>query len=91
MEASSPASPSSSFSEDPDTLFNQALRRLLIDASDSLSSQQDLSSRTESIKTQVQKYFSAMAGPESPTPPVAARLPKFEMAREYDGKSLAAR
>lgn len=91
MEVSPPPSPSSLFSEDPDTSFNEALRHLSIDVVDSLSIQQDLSIRTELIQTEIQKRFSAMAGPESPTPPAAARLPKFEMAREYDGKSSAAR
>jgi hypothetical protein len=32
-----------------------------------------------------------MADTGSPTPPLAAWLPKFEMARENDGKSSAAR
>jgi len=91
MEVSLSASPSSSSSEDSDASFNRALCYLQIDDVDFPSSQQDLSSRIESIETQVQKYFSAMAGPESPTPPVASRLPKFEMACEYDGKSSAAR
>jgi len=86
-----PPSPSSLFSKGLDTSFNQALRHLSIDAVDSLSSQQDLSSRTEFIRTEVQKRTLAMADPESPTLPLAARLPKFEMAREYDGKSSAAR
>jgi hypothetical protein len=88
MEVPPPPSPSSLFSEDLDTSFNQALRHLSIDAVDSLSSQQDLPTRTKLIRTEVQKRILAMADPESPPP--AARLPKFEMAREYDGKSSAA-
>lgn len=55
MEVSPPASPSGSFSEDPNTSFNQTLRHLSTDDVDSLSGQQD--SRTEFIRTQVQKRF----------------------------------
>ena len=85
-------SPWSSSPEDPDTPFNQAIRSLPTDAVDSLHTlPSDLSLRPELLQSQAPKQSTTMSSSTLPTLPSAIRLPKFDTAGRYDGKSPADR